>query len=212
MLLGNSISKAKKLLNSTFQSFKNMLSGGYERLPKTPPFSIPFCATDSNIRRSFRELDSFYEEFSGRWAAADQQSPAKKKKKKKDEATTPPPPTTKEDSEKFRKLASRRVKREVGGQKTEADMASHILRVETCSIVARRLKELERMDVNNLEHVLDIEEVLHYYSRITCPLYVDIVNHFFMEMYAEFIIPPPQASPAASSNYISRQISHTHHL
>ncbi|KAF9662521.1 hypothetical protein SADUNF_Sadunf18G0061900 [Salix dunnii] len=57
-------------------------------------------------------------------------------------------------------------------------------------LVAQKLKELEMMDVSNVEHVLDIEEVLHYYSRLTCPAYLDIVDKFFMDMYAEFIAPP----------------------
>ncbi|KAJ6401756.1 hypothetical protein OIU84_013927 [Salix udensis] len=57
-------------------------------------------------------------------------------------------------------------------------------------LVAQKLKELEKMDVSNVEHVLDIEEVLHYYSRLTCPAYRDIVDKFFMDMYAEFIAPP----------------------
>jgi hypothetical protein len=56
--------------------------------------------------------------------------------------------------------------------------------------VAQKLKELEMMDVSNVEHVLDVEEVLHYYSRLTCPAYLDIVDKFFMDMYAEFIAPP----------------------
>ena len=41
------------------------------------------------------------------------------------------------------------------------------------------------MDIINVDHVLDIE-VLYYYSRLTCPAYLDIVDKFFMDMYAEF--------------------------
>ncbi|THF98523.1 hypothetical protein TEA_001166 [Camellia sinensis var. sinensis] len=39
------------------------------------------------------------------------------------------------------------------------------------------------VDKSNIEHVLDIEEVLHYYSRLTCPAYVDIVDKFFMDIW-----------------------------
>ncbi|XWS69884.1 hypothetical protein CRYUN_Cryun03dG0002100 [Craigia yunnanensis] len=59
--------------------------------------------------------------------------------------------------------------------------------------VAQKLKELEMMDMSNVDHVLDIEEVLHYYSRLTCPAYLDIVDKFFMDMYTEILGPP--ASP-----------------
>lgn len=62
-----------------------------------------------------------------------------------------------------------------------------VVREEKGCLVTRKLRELEMMDVSNVEHVLDIEEVLHYYSRLTCPAYLDIVDKFFMEMYSELI-------------------------
>lgn len=52
--------------------------------------------------------------------------------------------------------------------------------------VEEKLKELEMMDVSNVDHVMDIEEVLHYYSRITCPAYVDIIDKFFTDIYSQF--------------------------
>nr|GEY65899.1 hypothetical protein [Tanacetum cinerariifolium] len=51
-------------------------------------------------------------------------------------------------------------------------------------LVTRKLKELEMMDRNNVDLVLDIEEVLHYYSRLTCPVYREIMDKFFVEMYS----------------------------
>lgn len=66
-------------------------------------------------------------------------------------------------------------------------------------LVEKRLKELEMLDKSNVEHVLDIEEVLHYYSRLTCPAYVDIVDSFFMDMYAE-LLNGQQASSRQSIN------------
>jgi hypothetical protein len=52
-------------------------------------------------------------------------------------------------------------------------------------MVEEKLKELEMLDINNVDYVMDIEEVLHYYSRLTCPAYVEIVDRFFMEMYSD---------------------------
>ncbi|KAG5512776.1 hypothetical protein RHGRI_038823 [Rhododendron griersonianum] len=46
------------------------------------------------------------------------------------------------------------------------------------TIMAQKMKELEMMDVNDVDHVLDIEEVLHLYSRLKSPVYPDIVNKF----------------------------------
>lgn len=57
---------------------------------------------------------------------------------------------------------------------------------ERISLVTEKLKEMEMMDGGNVEHVLDIEEVIHYYSRLTCPAYRRIIDKFFMEIYSEF--------------------------
>ncbi|KAE8735398.1 hypothetical protein F3Y22_tig00000340pilonHSYRG00327 [Hibiscus syriacus] len=58
-------------------------------------------------------------------------------------------------------------------------------RRDESSLMARRLKELEMMDMSNVDHVIDIQEILYYYSRLTCPTYLEIVDKFFMEIYAE---------------------------
>ncbi|GKE37578.1 hypothetical protein Tco_1460983 [Tanacetum coccineum] len=63
------------------------------------------------------------------------------------------------------------------GKKDEEESSSKCL-------VTRKLKELEMMDRNNVDLVLDIEEVLHYYSRLTCPVYREIMDKFFVEMYS----------------------------
>ncbi|KAJ1393511.1 hypothetical protein SESBI_34874 [Sesbania bispinosa] len=63
-------------------------------------------------------------------------------------------------------------------------------------MVEKKLRELEMLDMSNVDYVLDIEEVLHYYSRLTCPAYLEIVDKFFMEMYSEFFDGP--GKPAIS--------------
>ncbi|XP_073121094.1 uncharacterized protein [Henckelia pumila] len=56
--------------------------------------------------------------------------------------------------------------------------------------LARKLNDLELMDGNDDEdHASDLEEVFRYYSLITCPAYLEIVDRFFMDMYSEFIVP-----------------------
>lgn len=57
--------------------------------------------------------------------------------------------------------------------------------------LAHKMKELEMFDMNDLDHVMDVEEVMHYYSRLTCPLYLDIVDKFFMDVYRELHPPQP---------------------
>jgi hypothetical protein len=60
------------------------------------------------------------------------------------------------------------------------------------------MKELEIMDVTDVEHVLDVEEALHYYSRLKSPVYLDIVDKFFINMYTEFSVPKASASTNSS--------------
>ncbi|KZV56101.1 hypothetical protein F511_06118 [Dorcoceras hygrometricum] len=56
--------------------------------------------------------------------------------------------------------------------------------------LAQKMNDLELMDVNDDEdQVSDLEEVFHYYSLITCPVYLEIVDRFFMDMYSEYIVP-----------------------
>ncbi|KAI8026037.1 hypothetical protein LOK49_LG02G00967 [Camellia lanceoleosa] len=67
------------------------------------------------------------------------------------------------------------------------------------SMLAEKMRELEMMDMNDVDHVLDMEEVLHNYSRLTCPVYLDIVDNFFVDMYSEFLIPKPSVTITNSS-------------
>ncbi|MBA0628082.1 hypothetical protein Godav_022861 [Gossypium davidsonii] len=62
--------------------------------------------------------------------------------------------------------------------------------------LAKKMKELEMMNVGDMEHVSDVEEALHYYSRLKSPAYLSIVDRFFMEMYSEIFIPPASSSAA----------------
>lgn len=66
-------------------------------------------------------------------------------------------------------------------------------------VVAQKLKELKMIDNSNEEHMLDVEEILHYYSRLTCPAYLDIVDKFFMEMHSE-LFSINQSSPHHAYN------------
>ncbi|KAE8659517.1 RAD3-like DNA-binding helicase protein isoform 1 [Hibiscus syriacus] len=63
--------------------------------------------------------------------------------------------------------------------------------------LAQKIKELEMMDVDDMEHVLDVEEALYYYSLLKSPVYLSIVDRFFMDMYSEFS--HPQASASTNS-------------
>jgi len=61
-------------------------------------------------------------------------------------------------------------------------------------VLAQKMKELDMMDSGDLEHVLDIEEALHYYSRLKSPVYLDIVDRFFIDINSDFTLPQPSVS------------------
>lgn len=54
-------------------------------------------------------------------------------------------------------------------------------KAEACVIFERRLKEMV-MEHDDPQDWLDIHEFLYYYSRLTCPFYIDMVNNFFMDI------------------------------
>ncbi|XP_021741534.1 uncharacterized protein LOC110707794 [Chenopodium quinoa] len=88
------------------------------------------------------------------------------------------------------------------GNKRKPELCSRSVRENRLCFVAEKLKELEMMDKGNVDHKLDVEEFLRYYSRLTCPAYLDIVDKFLGEMCTEFF-GPQTASPKVN---ISRPV------
>ncbi|XP_021628075.1 uncharacterized protein LOC110626468 [Manihot esculenta] len=89
------------------------------------------------------------------------------------------------------KLPSSPLKKKEDGIKEEKSMKhSNSRREEKCIdkkdeggyVLAKMMKELEMMDRSDMEHMWDVEEALHYYSRLRSPAYVDIVDKFFTDM------------------------------
>ncbi|WCJ42466.1 hypothetical protein M5689_023274 [Euphorbia peplus] len=172
MLLRSPISTTKKLFKKTLHTFKSLFSSSsYHRIPKTSPKTnqnIPFSSDMINNRP---DLDNFYSDFNDRW-------PDKKTKKR----ITPPTLLANKNG----KLGERSYEGRDNYEKRWKDDGSKCNNMERRRVeVQEKLKEIEKMDMSNVEHVLDIEEVVHYYSRLTCPAYLDIVDKFFMDMYSE---------------------------
>ncbi|CAK9172791.1 unnamed protein product [Ilex paraguariensis] len=211
MLLRTSISNTKKFFRRTLETFKSLLSDGYQRIPKSPP-SNPFSrstggSVDINISQSYRELDLFYQDFTTRWDHENEK--LKKRSKKKKTSTTrakhEDDRICAEDLMKFSKVTptnapaktyqveereDQKKKRLVyEGRRKQEYLPNSLgeIRKERNCLVTEKLKELEIVDKGNVEHVLDIEEVIHYYSLLTCPAYLDIVDKFFMDIYTEAI-------------------------
>ncbi|XP_047963331.1 uncharacterized protein LOC125207873 [Salvia hispanica] len=69
-------------------------------------------------------------------------------------------------------------------------------------VLAQKMIDLEMTDSSDIDQAVDVEEVLHYYSRLTCPAYVEIVDDFLMDMYSEF-----QVSGRRSLNSSMRKLA-----
>ncbi|XP_023515883.1 uncharacterized protein LOC111779922 [Cucurbita pepo subsp. pepo] len=161
MLLRASISNTKKFFNKTLCNIKSFFSNTYQRLPKAaPPFSIG------------HEMDkdsSFMKNSNGNavhFSKTIDETQMKKVEKN-------------EDSIKIGVTHQR---------KTQENLKEYDER-RMCS-VAKKMKELEKLDARDVDHALDIEEILHYYSRLSCPTYLEIVDKFFMDIFAEFCANP----------------------
>ncbi|KAJ4708428.1 ATP-dependent RNA helicase DDX11-like protein [Melia azedarach] len=197
MLLRNSISNTKKFFQKTLQNFKSLFSGSdhYQRIPKTPPYSYPL-GVDMNIQPSYKDFERFCTDFTDQWESSDMDK-AKKRSNKKTSSLKQEKEVLSGSFMKFAKSSPVKSNNQIRRRenhlhlkpKRQEDSRSNMVgtREERSCILAEKLKELELIDVSNVDHALDIEEFLHYYSRLTCPAYVDIVDKFFMEMYAEFI-------------------------
>ncbi|ESQ48338.1 hypothetical protein EUTSA_v10022394mg [Eutrema salsugineum] len=53
-----------------------------------------------------------------------------------------------------------------------------------CDTMERKIKEMYTIEAGDIEQALDVEEALHYYSRLRSPVYLNIVDKFFSDLYA----------------------------
>lgn len=203
MLLPSSLSNTKKLFQRTIQSVKSLFCGGtYERLPKTPPSKPLF--PDHSIENYFSQscnrdqLDIFVK--------IAKPAAVKKRSSKNNTCTLSSPTPTKVFSdqcqsiqvcnekyivEKRKDQKKKKQKKKIivheqviRGEEILKTCKGDIIREERRCLVAKKLKELENMDMI-VENVLDIEEILHYYSTLTCPVYIDIFDKFFVGLYSD---------------------------
>ncbi|KAH0921563.1 hypothetical protein HID58_021581 [Brassica napus] len=61
-------------------------------------------------------------------------------------------------------------------------------------MLAQKMKDLNMVDLRDVEHALDVREALRCYSNIRSPVYLDIVDNFFTDMYYEFSDPRTSSS------------------
>ncbi|XP_061343824.1 uncharacterized protein LOC133289837 [Gastrolobium bilobum] len=226
MLLGSSISNTKKFFQKTLQNFKSFFSPGYQKLPKRPPhnhtsYSVAAASVMDmdNDNPSYQDLEKFYSDFTEQWDS--EKEKARRKSKKKAVLSSPAKQEKEVHNESFVGLNNaipaqknnQMEKREEydnqknkstlthqRGKQQDSSLTSMCMRENRNCMVEKKLRELEMLDMSNVDYILDIEEVLHYYSRLTCPAYLEIMEKFFMEMYSEFFgCPARPATPRTHS-------------
>lgn len=139
-----------------------------------------------------QHLDNFYKEFCEQWDTDDNNI--------NQNITV----SEKNDIESNRSMINPQDQKPVASSSLEEQKdvgcSKNVSVVNQSNVMEQKMKELEMMDVKDEEHVLDIEEVLHYYSLLTSPIYQDLVDKFFTDMYSDFNLP----QPPVRSNSLSR--------
>ncbi|XP_059643569.1 uncharacterized protein LOC132285406 [Cornus florida] len=207
MLLRKTIQKTKILFHKTLQNLKSFLFGAYQKLHKDRPLNH-FCSKNSSP--TTQQLELFYTDFSEHLDSDHDKTTKRKKKKKKNKKNVILAKELMKEEEacnscciKLEEHSVVNIKNEVRGEE-EKKMGSSMRekRGESSSrsmnsgnyVLAQKMKELEMMDVNDVDHVLDVEEVLHYYSLLKSPVYLDIMDKFFTDTYSDLFVPQPSAS------------------
>jgi hypothetical protein len=174
MLLRSSITTTKKFFQKTLKNFKSLFSSDYQKLPKSasPHNHLSYSSVVANHVMDIDMDMNISNNNNGSYMKLSNASPYKEKNQVKKREVY-------ENKNNENRLTLQR-----GKQKDSSLLFSNDMK-ERRYMVEEKLKELEMLDINNVDYVMDIEEVLHYYSRLTCPAYVEIVDRFFMEMYSD---------------------------
>lgn len=198
------------LHHRTVEPIKDLLLGGYQRLPKASSF-LGLACREPKIYESFLTHQSSHSDF---YVESMKESGQLNKPNDDNSAQTESAPAgdgrVREDimvigsflnfgnirngrlvdksgggegmgSIDIRKSldGSDKMKSEIPSPSASSNLAE--LKAEACAIFEQRLKEMV-MEHDDPQDWLDIQEFLYYYSRLTCPFYIDMVNNFFMDI------------------------------
>ncbi|XP_057772781.1 uncharacterized protein LOC130992246 [Salvia miltiorrhiza] len=167
----------KIFFHKAFRNVRSMLLRGYAKLPRNA-FTNPIFSGSSKIGPKLQETDSSCKSSSQRWDFNEAVS-------KKDALLALKGHTNGvEGSTSVRRSEDQKARSRLPGKEQE----SSFLATED---FAKKMEELEMMDVSDGDHVLDIDEVVHCYSLLTSPTYLDIVDKFSKDVYRELNLPQP---------------------
>lgn len=157
MVVEETLYKTKRFFLKTIRNIHFFLFRGYRKLPGNP-FSCPIFSGSHKIGPKLQETDD--------------EAVNKDQRKGDDQCSKVSYQSgvmdLKEEEKKARKYS-------VGKEEEPSFLATEKF--------AQKMEELEMMDVNNGDHVMDIDEVIHQYSLLTSPIYIDIVDKLFADVY-----------------------------
>ncbi|ESQ35283.1 hypothetical protein EUTSA_v10008881mg [Eutrema salsugineum] len=161
-----SIQRVGRFLRKSIGSIKSTICfGKYHNLPNNTPLLSPFSCS---LRRRCPE-DSQTEET---YSVISCESTAVAE--------------TREESPNKNQLKKKQKKKKVSEPFEEAKRRGDLL--------AQKMKDLNMVDLRDVDHALDVREALRCYSSIRSPVYLDIVDNFFTDMYYEFSDPRTSSS------------------
>ncbi|XP_050375579.1 uncharacterized protein LOC126793172 [Argentina anserina] len=201
MLLRNSISSTKRFISKTLGNLKNLFSAGsYQKLPKSPAIYNAYSSSMSTSTTAHVSDMNIYDTSSHK-DFTDQWDSKRQSNNKRLVISSPGQEDHKvvrrRDHEACDLNNNKVMPKRVAESRTM--VSKELKELKRVCLVAEKLKELEMLDISNVDHVLDVQEVFHYYSRLTCPAYLEIVDRFFMEMCTEFFGPASTAGGSKKS-------------
>ncbi|GAA0147942.1 hypothetical protein LIER_07518 [Lithospermum erythrorhizon] len=193
MLLRKTIQNTKTFLNKTLQNFKSFLVGDYpNKLSEAFVIKKIFCRWNGNQKIS--ESNNFWQntldEVMDNAVLVQKIQDKEREQEECSESIISIPVSGTSTMSNEGEQAERKLENRQEG----------IQRGQSSRSIARKLKQLEMLEPKDVEHVLDVEEVLHYYSRLTSPAYVDIVDRFCTDMHNENSLQQPSVSITANNS------------
>ncbi|CAN8293324.1 unnamed protein product [Cochlearia groenlandica] len=162
-----SMHRVGRFLKKSLESIKSTICfGKYHNLPKdTTPLLSPFsCSLRDRSTQDSRTEETYSVVSCESTAVAE----------------------TKQESVNIKVQQKKRHKKKVAEPLEEAKRRGDLL--------AQKMKDLNMVDLRDVDHAFDVREALRCYSSIRSPVYLDIVDNFFTDMYYEF------SDPRASSS------------
>lgn len=187
VVIKQTFTKTKKFFQSRFRNLKSFLQGSYRNTPS--PLAKTIFSNSIKINYKAQDLDCLYKSFSNRWVHESNEVSKRteeiflvpKEERKGDDQSVADYKL--EDLKEEKKVSYKSIRK----QEKEASFIA-------ANALAHKMKQLEMIDINDVDNVMDVEEVLHYYSRLTSPVYQEMVDKFFMDMHLEYNVPKPLKS------------------